>query len=92
MGHFLSLVFVFLLGCVFGVLGGGLAGGAGGAVIGACKVIDTAVEGGSLTQDQANALLKAVAADVGVRPDGNRNSGADPNHAPSPCAIAIDAL
>ena len=60
--------FTFIVGAVIGFFAGGIGGGAAGAYVGACNVIDTAVGQHTMTQDQANALIKSVAADL---PNGN---------------------
>jgi len=95
MGRFLAFLFVFFLGGVAGVIGGGVLGGLGGAYVGACKVVDTAVTGGSLTQVQANALIRSIASDINIHP-GDKQRIVDEikktNQPPSPCMTAIEAL
>ena len=95
MGRFLAYLFVFVLGGIIGTVGGGLIGGVSGSYLGACKVIDTAVEGGTITQEQANGLIKSIANDIDVHAgDKERITSAmkRANQPPSPCATAIDAL
>jgi len=95
MGRFLAFLFVFLLGGVIGFAVGGFGGAAAGAYVGACKVIDQAVTEGTMTQDQANALVKSVAADVGVKPEDKQrivDALKRSNQPPSPCSAAIEAL
>jgi len=95
MGRFLAFLFVFILGTVVGLLGGGFLGGAAGGYLGACKVIDSAVAQGAMTQDQANAAVKSIAGEIGVRPEDKQSIlGAlkKANQPPSPCSTAIEAL
>jgi len=95
MGRFLAFLLVFILGAVVGGLGGAFVGGAGGAYLGACRVIDQAVTDGTMTQDQANGLVKSVAADLGVKPEDKQrivDALKRSNQPPSPCSTAIEAL
>lgn len=95
MGRFFAFLFVFLLGGLAGTFGGALLGGVGGAYVGACVVIDTAVEGGTISQEQANGLVRSIASEIGVHPgDKERIVSAmrRANQPPSPCATAIEAL
>lgn len=95
MGRFLTLLFVFVLGGIIGTAGGGLIAGVGGSYLGACAVIDTAVEGGTITQEQANGLIRSIAKDIDVHSgDKERITNAlkRAQQPPSPCATAIDAL
>lgn len=95
MGRFFAFLFVFLLGGVAGTVGGGLLGGVGGAYVGACKVVDTAVGSGALSQEQANALIKSIAADIDIQPGDKQRVVSAMQRAdqpPSPCATAIEAL
>ncbi len=95
MGRFLAFLLVFVLGGTAGIVLGGVVGGAGGAYLGACTVIDTAVEGGSLTQDQANALIKSIASEIDLKP-GDKQRVVDTmkraDQPASPCQTAIEAL
>ncbi len=95
MGRFLAFLLVFVLGGIAGTVLGGLVGGAGGAYLGACTVIDTAVGGGTLTQDQANALIKSIASEIDLKA-GDKQRVVDAmkrgNQPPSPCQTAIEAL
>lgn len=93
--RFLGYLFVFLLGGVIGATAGGLFGGAAGGYLGACKVIDSAVESGALTQDGANATMRHIAADIGVRPEDKTRileAIKRANQPASPCSQAIEAL
>ncbi len=95
MGRFLAFLFVFILGGVIGLAVGGFGGAAAGAYVGACKVVDQAVTEGTMTQDQANALVRSIAADLDIKPEQkqqiiDRLKKAD--QPPSPCATAIQAL
>ena len=95
MGRFLAFLFVFLLGGVAGALGGALVGGVGGAYVGACKVVDTAVESGALSQEQANSLIKSIAAEIDIQPGDKQrvvNALQRADQPASPCATAIEAL
>ncbi len=95
MGRFLAFLLVFIIGAVIGVVGGGFIGAAGGAYVGSCKVIDTAVANGSMTQDQANSLLKSIAADIGVKPEDKQriiDALKKSDQPPSACVTAIQAL
>ena len=95
MGRFLAFLLVFVLGAIVGAVGGAFVGGAGGAYLGACKVIDQAVTEGTMTQDQANALVKSAAADLGVKPEDKQrivDALKRSNQPPSPCSAAIEAL
>jgi outer membrane lipoprotein SlyB len=95
MGRFLAFLFVFFLGGLAGTIGGAVFGGVTGAYVGACKVVDTAVAGGTLTQEQANGLFKSIAGDLDIHP-GDKQRFLDALHkanpAPSPCVAAIEAL
>jgi hypothetical protein len=95
MGRVLAFIFVFLIGGVIGFVLGGLGGGAVGAYAGACAVINSGVERGSLSQDDANALVKAVAVKLDIDPkqkerivDSLKESG----NSNTPCQKAIEAL
>lgn len=95
MGRFFAFLFVFLLGGVAGALGGAVLGGVGGAYVGACKVIDTAVGSGALSQEQANSLIKSIAAEIDIQPGDKQRVVEAMRRAdqpPSPCATAIEAL
>lgn len=94
MGRFFAFLFVFVLGGVVGVALGGFGGAAAGGYLGACKVVDQGVSNGSLTQDEANAIIKSIAADLQIKPDQKtqlveqlKKSGQT-----SPCTTAIEAL
>ena len=95
MGRFLAFLFVFLLGGVAGTVGGALVGGVGGAYVGACKVVDTAVGSGALSQEQANGLMRSIATEIDIHP-GDKQRIVDAmrraDQPPSPCATAIEAL
>lgn len=95
MGRFLAFLFVFILGAVIGVVGGGYVGAVGGGYVGACKVIDQAVTEGTMTQDQANAIVKSIALDLGVKQEDKPRiveALKRANQPPSPCSAAIEAL
>ena len=95
MGRFFAFLFVFILGVVIGLAVGGLGGAAAGGYVGACKVIDQSVTGGTMTQDEANALVKSIANELDIKPeqkqriiDGLKKADAPP----SPCQTAIGTL
>ena len=95
MGRFLAFLFVFVLGGIIGLAVGGFGGAAAGAYVGACKVVDQGVNDGTLTQDQANALVRSIADELDIKPEQkqqivDRLKKAD--QPPSPCATAIQAL
>ena len=95
MGRFLAFLFVFVLGGIIGFAVGGFGGAAVGGYVGACKVVDTTVGNGTMTQDQANALLKSIAADIGVKPEDKQrivDALKKSNQPPSACSAAIEAL
>jgi outer membrane lipoprotein SlyB len=95
MGRFLAFLLVFVLGGTAGIVLGGVVGGAGGAYLGACTVIDTAVAGGSLTQDQANALIKSIASEIDLNVAEKQrvvDTMKRADQPPSPCQTAIEAL
>ena len=69
MGRFLAFLFTFVVGGIIGLAVGGFFGVAGGGYVGACKVIDGSVASGAMTQDEANATLKSIATEIGVRPE-----------------------
>lgn len=95
MGRFLAFLFVFVLGGIIGLAVGGFGGAAAGSYIGACKVVDNAVAAGTLTQDEANASIKAIAAEIGVRSEDKQrivDALKRSNQPPSPCSTAIEAL
>lgn len=95
MGRFFAFLFVFVLGGLIGTVGGGLLGGVGGTYLGSCKVVDTAVGDGMLTQEQANALIKSIATEIDIHA-GDKQRIVDAMHRAnqpaSPCATAIEAL
>lgn len=95
MGRFFAFLFVFVLGGVIGLVAGGFGGAAAGAYVGACQVIDKSVGDGTMTQDQANALLKSLANDLDIKAerkqeiiDGLKKADSPP----SACQTAIDSL
>ncbi len=95
MGRFLAFLFVFVLGGIIGLAVGGFGGAAAGAYVGACKVVDQGVNDGTLTQDEANALVRSIADELDIKPEQkqqivDRLKKAD--QPPSPCATAIQAL
>ena len=95
MGRFFAFLFTFVIGVVLGFVAGGLSGGAAGAYLGACKVIDTAVSQNTMTQDQANALVKSLAGELDIKPDQKERiidalKKAHPE--PSACQTAIAGL
>lgn len=95
MGRFLAFLFVFVLGGIIGLAVGGFGGAAAGSYIGACKVVDNAVAAGTMTQDEANASIKAIATEIGVRPEDKQrivDALKRSNQPPSPCSTAIEAL
>lgn len=95
MGRFLAFLFVFVLGGIIGLAVGGFGGAAAGSYIGACKVVDNAVGAGTMTQDEANASIKAIATEIGVRPEDKQrivDALKRSNQPPSPCSTAIEAL
>ncbi|MCE9522517.1 MAG: hypothetical protein K8S25_08820 [Alphaproteobacteria bacterium] len=95
MGRFLAFLFTFIVGGIIGAVVGGFGGAAAGAYVGACRVIDQAVADTSMTQDQANALVKSLANELDIKAEQkqqiiDRLKKADTP--PSPCATAIAAL
>ena len=95
MGRFLAFLFVFILGGIIGFVVGGFGGAAAGAYVGACKVIDQAVTESSMTQDQANALVKSIANDLDIKSEQKQqiiDRLKKANAPPSPCSTAIEAL
>jgi hypothetical protein len=95
MGRFLAFFFVFVLGGIIGLAVGGFFGGAAGAYVGACKVIDQGVADGTMSQDQANALIKSIAADIGVRAEDKQrivDALKRSDQPETPCSTAIKAL
>ena len=95
MGRFFAFLFTFIVGLVIGFVGGGLSGGAAGAYLGACKVIDTAVAQNTMTQDQANGLVRSLAGELDIKPEDKQRiidalKKAHPE--PSACQTAIAAL
>jgi outer membrane lipoprotein SlyB len=94
-GRFLLYLLVFVIGGVIGFAVGGFMGVAGGAYVGACKVVDQAVTSNTMTQDQANALIKSIATELEIRPeDKDRIVQAikRADQPSSPCSTAIQAL
>ena len=95
MGRFLAFLFVFVLGGIIGLAVGGFGGAAAGSYLGACKVVDNAVATGSMTQEEANASIKAIAAEIGVKAEQKQqilDALKRANQPPSPCSTAIEAL
>ncbi|MFM9862163.1 MAG: hypothetical protein ACKVRO_01030 [Micropepsaceae bacterium] len=95
MGRFLAFLFVFVLGGLIGAVVGGGLGAVTGGYAGACKAVDTAVAQGALTQDEANATIKAIAGEIGVKAEQKQqivDALKRANQPPSPCSTAIEAL
>jgi outer membrane lipoprotein SlyB len=95
MGRFLAFLFVFVLGGIIGVAVGGFGGAALGGYVGACKVIDVSVAQGTMTQDQANAVIKAAATEIGVKPEDKQrivDALKRSDQPETPCSVAIGAL
>jgi polyhydroxyalkanoate synthesis regulator phasin len=95
MGRFLAFLFVFVLGAVIGAVVGGGLGAVTGGYVGACKAVDTAVAQGALTQDEANATIKAIAGEVGIKAEQKQqilDALKKSNQPATPCSAAIEAL
>jgi polyhydroxyalkanoate synthesis regulator phasin len=95
MGRFLAFLFVFVLGGIIGLAVGGFGGAAAGGYIGACKVVDNAVAAGTMSQEEANASIKAIAAEIGVKPEQKQqilDALKRANQPASPCSTAVEAL
>ncbi len=95
MGRFLAFLFVFVLGGIIGFAVGGFGGAAAGGYLGACKVIDSSVASGAMTQDAANATIKSIAAEIGIRPEDKGrilDAMKRANQPASACSTAIEAL
>jgi outer membrane lipoprotein SlyB len=95
MGRFLAFLGVFVLGGIIGFAVGGFGGAAAGGYLGACKVIDSAVGSGAMTQDAANATIKSIATEIGVRPEDKTrivDALKRANQPQTPCSTAVEAL
>lgn len=95
MGRFLLFLLVFIIGGVVGFVVGGYGGAAAGGYIGACKVIDSSVASGAMTQDEANATIRSVAAELGVKPEDKTRiiDALKRTEQPvTPCSTAIEAM
>lgn len=95
MGRFLAFLLVFVLGGAIGLFVGGFGGAAAGGYFGACKAVDTAVAQGGLTQDEANATIKAIAAEVGIKAEQKKqivDALKRSDQPATPCSTAIEAL
>jgi hypothetical protein len=95
MGRFFAFLFTFVIGAGIGFFVGGGLGGAAGLYVGACKIVDTAVAQNTMTQDQANALIKSLANDIDIQPDAKQRIIGElkkRHPEPSPCQTAISAL
>jgi outer membrane lipoprotein SlyB len=95
MGRFLLFLLVFIIGGVAGFLAGGYGGAAAGGYVGACAVINNAVGSGVLTQDEANTTIRAVAAELGVKPEDKPRilEAMKRTEQPvTPCSTAIEAM
>lgn len=95
MGRFLAFLLVFVLGGIIGFAVGGFGGAAAGGYLGACKVVDSAVASGAMTQDEANATIKQIATEIGVKPEDKQrilDALKRANQPASPCSTAIEAL
>jgi polyhydroxyalkanoate synthesis regulator phasin len=93
--RFLAFLFVFVLGGIIGLAVGGFGGAAAGSYLGACKVVDQGVASGALTQDEANAVIKSIAAELEIKPEQKAQIVErlkKANQPPSPCTSAIEAL
>jgi hypothetical protein len=95
MGRFLLFLLVFIIGGAVGFFIGGYGGVAAGSYVGACKVIDKSVAAGKLTQDDANTMVREIAAEMGVTAE-NKKTIVDAlqrtDQPESPCTMAIKAL
>ena len=95
MGRFLAFLFVFVLGGIIGLAVGGFGGAAAGGYLGACKVVDQGVASGALTQEEANAVFKSIAAELDIKPEQKTQfieRLKKSNQPPSPCMTALEAL
>lgn len=95
MGRFLAFLLTFVVGGIIGLAVGGFGGTAAGSYLGACKVIDSAVGSGAMTQDAANTTIKSIAAEIGVRPEDKKSildAMKRANQPATPCSAAIEAL
>jgi hypothetical protein len=94
MGRFLAFLLVFIIGGVIGFAVGGFFGGVAGAYVGACKAIDQSVSSGTMTQEQANEVVRSIAADLDIKPEQKQivDQMKKADQPPSPCATAIQAL
>jgi hypothetical protein len=95
MGRFLAFLFVFLLGGAVGFVVGGLGGSAIGGFVGACEVINSSVDRGVMTQDEANATVKSIADKIDVDPAQKEQiveSLKESEARSTPCQKAIEAL
>lgn len=68
--RFIMLLLVFVIGGAIGFWFGGAGGGAVGLIVGSCKVVNAAVSSNQMTQDGANASVKAafseLAKEIGI--------------------------
>jgi hypothetical protein len=95
MGRFLLFLLVFVIGGVIGFAVGGFGGAAAGSYLGACKVIDSAVGSQTMTQEEANTTMRALAADIGVKPEDKQrivDALQRSDQPETPCSTAIKAL
>jgi polyhydroxyalkanoate synthesis regulator phasin len=95
MGRFLAFLLVFVVGGLIGLFVGGFGGALGGSYVGACKVIDSAVATGSMTQEEADQTIRAVASDLGVKPEDKQailDALKRSDQPETPCTTAIRAL
>jgi polyhydroxyalkanoate synthesis regulator phasin len=95
MGRFLAFLAVFIVGGIIGFAVGGFGGAAAGGYLGACKVVDSAVASGAMTQDEANATIKQIATEIGVKPEDKKrivDALKRANQPATACSTAIEAL
>lgn len=95
MGRFLAFLLVFVLGGAIGLFVGGFGGAVTGGYLGACKAIDTAVAQGGLTQEEANATMKVIAAEVGIKAEQKKqivDALKRSDQPATPCSTSIEAL
>ncbi|MDZ4869650.1 MAG: hypothetical protein SGI91_20195 [Alphaproteobacteria bacterium] len=95
MGRFLLFLLVFVIGGVIGFAVGGFGGAAAGSYLGACKVIDSSVASGAMTQEEANTTIRAIATDLGVKPEDKQriiDALKRSDQPETPCSTAVQAL
>lgn len=102
--RFLAFLLVFIIGGAIGFWFGGTGGGSVGLIVGSCKIVNSAVASGQMTQDGANASVKQafgeLAKEIGltedalkkVLPQALERMKKEQGDVETPCQLALKTL